>query len=211
MLNTTIKKMSDYLPQSDDALVTWLTNYRAKLSVHATVLEINAADLAIHQSECDDVIVAVQAATTKKAELAHANKVKTDTKSDKLGNLRSLNKRIKTHAAYTEAIGAELNIVGSNTAFDAANAKPILSVALSGGKVVINFSKEKSNGVKIFCKRGNETAFTFLALDTHSPYHDNRSNLVEGTPEPREYYAFYIDNTDKAFGLQSDTVGITVV
>ena len=202
--------MSDYLPQSDDALVTWLTNYRAKLSTHAATLGVSAADLAIHQSECDDVIAAVQAAAAKKAELANANKVKADTKSDKLGNLRSLNKRIKTNAAYTDAIGADLNIVGSNTAFDAANAKPLLTVSLSGGKVVIAFSKEKSNGVKIFCKRAGENTFSFLALDTHSPYHDNRPNIVAGTPEQREYYAFYIDNTDEAFGLQSDTVVIIV-
>ncbi len=202
--------MSDYLPQSDDALVTWLTNYKAKLAIHAAALGITAADLAIHQTECDDVVTAVQAAAAKKAELANANKVKTDTKSDKLGNLRSLNKRLKTNASYTDAIGADLNIVGSNTAFDAANAKPMLTVSLSGGKVVITFSKEKSNGVKIFCKRAGEAAFTFLALDTHSPYHDNRPNAVVGTPEQRDYYAFYIDNTDEAFGLQSDTVGIVV-
>lgn len=202
--------MGDYIPHSDDSLVTWLTNYKAKLSTHAATLGISAPDLAIHQAECDDVIAAVQMAATKKAELANANKVKSDTKSDKLGNLRSLNKRIKTHTAYTDAIGADLNIVGSNTAFDTANAKPTLTVTLSGGKVVITFSKEKSNGVKIYCKRSGEANFTFLAIDTHSPYHDNRPNTVANTPELREYYAFYIDNTDEAFGLQSDTIGITV-
>lgn len=198
------------MPHSDDSLVTWLINYKAKLSAHAAALGISAADLAIHIADCDDVINAVQAAATKKAELANANKVKGDTKSDKLGNIRTFNKHLKTLTAYTDAMGADLNIVGSNTAFDVANAKPTLTVSLSGGKVVIAFSKEKSNGVKIFCKRGSETAFSFLAIDTHSPYHDNRNNLAAGTPEQREYYAFYIDNTDEAFGLQSDTVSVVV-
>ena len=202
--------MADYIPQSDDSLVTWLTNYKAKLGTHGAALGISAADILIHQNECDSLVAAIHFANQQKTALANANKVKADTRTDVVGNLRSVNNRIKTNSAYTEGIGADLGIISTSTAFDAANAKPILGVLLSGGKPVINFSKEKSNGVKIYSRRGSETTFTFLALDTHSPYHDNRNNLVEGAPETRSYYAFYIDNTDESFGLQSDTINIAV-
>lgn len=210
MAKHNISFMADYIPHSDDALVTWLSNYKAKLALHAAALGISTADLAIHVADCNDMIAAVQVAAAKKAELANANKVKTDAKSDKLGNLRSLNKHIKTLPSYTDAIGADLNIIGSSTAFDAANAKPVLTVTLSGGKPVVAFSKEKSNGVKLYDKRSGDAVFSFLAIDTHSPYHDNRPNKTAGTPETREYYAFYIDNTDEAFGLASDVVSVMV-
>jgi hypothetical protein len=202
--------MADYIPQSDDSLVTWLTNYKTKLGIHGAALGMSPADILIHQNECDALIAAIHLASQQKTALANANKVKADTRTDVVGNLRSVNNRIKTNASYTEGIGADLGIIGTSTAFDAANAKPILGVTLSGGKPVITFSKEKSNGVKIYCRRGTDAVFSFLALDTHSPYHDNRPNQVEGAPETRSYYAFYIDNTDEPFGLQSDTINIAV-
>lgn len=202
--------MSDYLPHSDDSLVTWLTNYKTKLAVHGPTLGILAADVAIYQADCDALIAMIHTAASKKAEYYTANQIKKEVKSDKLGNFRSLNNRIKNLPAYSEAIGADLNIIATTTAFDAANAKPIITATLNGGRVVIGFSKAKSNGVKIYCKRSGEAGFTFLSLDTHSPYHDNRTNIVLGTPELREYYAFYIDTTDETFGLQSDTVSIMV-
>lgn len=188
------------MPHSDDAMVTWLTNYKAKLATHAATLNINAADVAIHVAECDKLITDIQAVAAQKTALANASKVKSETKSDVVGNLRN---RIKTQATYTESIGADLGIIGTSTAFDAANAKPILTVVLSGGKPVINFSKEKSNGVKIYCKRSGEAVFSFLALDTHSPYHDNRPNTIANTPELREYYAYYIDNTDEVLAYKA--------
>ena len=202
--------MADYIPHSDDAMVTWLSNFKAKLAIHAATLEIKAEDVTIHQDECDKLTTDIQAVAAQKKALANIAKVKKETRADVVGNLRSLNNRIKTHPAYTESIGAALGILPVDSIFNTDTAKPVLTVLLSGGKPVISFSKEKSNGIKIYSKRSGEAAFSFLALDTHSPYHDNRDNAAAGTPEHREYYAFYIDNTDEAFGLQSDTISIMV-
>jgi hypothetical protein len=131
-------------------------------------------------------------------------------RSNVVSNIRILANRIKNNANYTTAIGKDLGIVGTVAVFDAANAKPTVSITINGGHIVLAFDKQKSNGVKIYSKRAEETTFSFLALDTHSPYHDNRPNAIEGKPEKRAYYAYYIDTTDEQFGLQSDVVSVVV-
>lgn len=55
--------------------------------------------------------------------------------------------------------------------------------------------------------RGDETAPTFLARDTSSPYVDNRPLLVANQPETRTYTAFYVLH-DEEIGLVSDAVSV---
>ena len=40
--------------------------------------------------------------------------------------------------------------------------------------------------LQIHSRRGSETEFTFLANDTHPPYHDTRPKLDPTKPEKRE-------------------------
>jgi len=62
--------------------------------------------------------------------------------------------------------------------------------------------------VNVYSRRGSETAFTFLARDTESPYIDTRPNLVNA-PEPREYKALYVWH-DEEVGHDSDIVQTVV-
>ena len=124
-----------------------------------------------------------------------------------IGGLRTLINRIKTEPAYTQAMGADLGIIGTAQHTDFSAAKPALTAGMVGGQITIAFKHGHSNGIRLYC---SETAFSFLALDTHSPYHDTRENLVSGMPETRQYYAYYINNTDEQVGLQSDVVSVTV-
>ncbi|MBC8116178.1 MAG: hypothetical protein H7062_17465 [Candidatus Saccharimonas sp.] len=52
-------------------------------------------------------------------------------------------------------------------------------------------------------------AFSFLAIDTSSPYVDTRANLVAGSPESRQYQAQYL-NGDDPIGQLSDILNVTV-
>jgi hypothetical protein len=202
--------MSDFIPKADDTLTTWLTSLKTKLATHAATLGIAPADVSIYQAQCDALIASIADVDNTKKLLKNKVSSKDQLRSDVVGNLRTLANRIKNTANYTAAIGNDLGIVGTVTVFDAPNAKPTVSITLNGGHIVLAFDKQKSNGVKIYSKRGEETAFSFLALDTHSPYHDNRPSATEGKPEKREYYAYYIDTTDDQFGPQSDVVSVVV-
>lgn len=198
--------MADFIPQADDSLTTWLVNFKTKLATHAAALDIAPADVAIYVSECDALVTTIQGVNNSRKSLQNLVKAKENQRTDTVGNIRTISNRIKTNGNYTAAIGNDLGIITTATTTDFSIAKPQLAVATSGGHMVITFKKGQSNGVKIYGKRGSEASFSFLALDTHSPYHDNRPNLVEGTPETRHYYAYFIDATDQQVGLQSDTV-----
>ena len=54
-----------------------------------------------------------------------------------------------------------------------------------------------------------EAAYSFLAIETASPYVDTRANLVAGGPESRQYQAQYLDGDDPV-GHLSDILNITV-
>ncbi|MES1182124.1 MAG: hypothetical protein ABUL44_04945 [Flavobacterium sp.] len=202
--------MADFIPHSDDSLNLWLDNFKAKLATHAATIGVTAADVTIYQNQCDTLMAAIASVNLARSNFNNIVSSKNEVRSDTISNIRSLAARIKTNVNYTEAIGNDLKIMGASSVFDAATAKPVLVASLNGGHVILNFKKMKSNGIKIYGRRTGEAAFSFLTLDTHSPYHDNRNNVTLGVPEMREYFAFYIDNNDEQFGLQSDIVSITV-
>ncbi len=120
---------------------------------------------------------------------------------------RTLVGQIKTNSAYTNAMGEDLGIVADESA--SALTKPVLTVKLEGADPVIGFKKGSSDGIKLYSKRGSETDFSFLAVDTRSPYVDNRPNLVPGTTEKRTYQAYFIVN-DAQVGGVSDDISIKV-
>ena len=121
--------------------------------------------------------------------------------------LRALAAQLKAHAAYTDGIGEDLGIVADEdtTTLTA----PVLKVEMKGGNPVIGFNKSISDGIYLYSKRGTETAFSFLATDTRSPYVDNRPNQAPGTPETREYYAYYMQ-ADQQVGSQSNVASVNV-
>lgn len=120
---------------------------------------------------------------------------------------RMLIRRIKSSSGYTESIGTSLGIVVSN--YKREVGVPKLSVRLNTNQAELRFRKGDTHGARIFSRRGNETEFTFTAVDTRSPYVDKRPNLVLGQPEVRQYY-IYLFLDDKLVGMQSQIVSITL-
>ncbi|MEO8664653.1 MAG: hypothetical protein ABI462_04075, partial [Ignavibacteria bacterium] len=92
---------------------------------------------------------------------------------------------------------------------DITTLKSVISAKLNGQEVKIRFSKEGTDGVKIFSRRGNETEFQFLAISTQSPYDDNRAKLESSKPEQREYYVVLFDDVNDV-GIRSDVIRATV-
>jgi hypothetical protein len=81
-------------------------------------------------------------------------------------------------------------------------------VSVVTGEVTLGFAKQGYTGVEIRCKRGAETAFSFLARDTESPYVDTRANLA-AAPETRYYQAQFLQK-DALVGQWSDVLVVTV-
>ena len=104
--------------------------------------------------------------------------------------MRLLIKQLKANPAYTLAIGTDLGIVAPSSS--PAETKPKVSaLAKPSGAVALTWTKGKHDGVIIECKRGTETAFSFLDRDFKSPYVDTRPNALAGVPELRTYRLRY--------------------
>jgi hypothetical protein len=101
---------------------------------------------------------------------------------------------IKETDAYTDAIGQDLGIIGSENSGD--HPAPTIKLTLASGSGVqavnIVFRKFGHMGVHLESRR-NGGAWEFLGIDTESPYTDERPLLVANTPEVREYRARFWD------------------
>jgi hypothetical protein len=119
-------------------------------------------------------------------------------------------KRIKSNSLYTEAMGKSLGIVGTEVNPDLSDAKPVLAITQTGGKVVIKYTKGYADGLRILSKRGSETNYSLLTIVTKNTFEDTRPNLTPGQPEVRYYTAYYLQ-ADVVVGLVSDVVTVTVL
>ncbi len=87
--------------------------------------------------------------------------------------------------------------------------KPEIKLMHTGFSVAINFANNFKLPAKIYSRRGFEKDFKFLALDTFSPYMDNRPKLDSSLSEEREYQVIFFDD-DHEVGKMSEIVKITV-
>ena len=224
--------MADYVKASDLDFVVQLQNFSNKLPTYAAAFGLMPGKLTAVTDDADLMAFAVTGSNSTKAYAqswtALKNEARKGTGAAPIASypvpvnvaapptavlpgiedrFRALAAQLKANSAYTNTIGEDLGIVAEEdtTVLTA----PELSVSLEGGNPVIKFIKSTSDGIRLYGKRGSETAFTFLAVDTRSPYVDNRPNQTPGTPETREYYAFCIV-ADEQVGTQSDVINITV-
>ncbi len=119
----------------------------------------------------------------------------------------SLVNRIKGHAAYADADGQDLGIIGAEEqSADPATTKPDLKlVRVAGGHIEVQWKKGGFTGVRIEVDRGNGQ-WVFLAIDT-VPHYVDTLTLAPGTSAIWKYRAIYLDG-DEPFGLWSDTAQI---
>ena len=107
------------------------------------------------------------------------------------------------------AWGAELGII------DAEETPPSVIKPTGAAKTLPNFAAEVSfakggfDGVDLERQRAAETAWTYLAFDSVSPYIDTRPPLVANQAEQRRYRLRYRD-VDVPVGEFSDTLSVTV-
>ncbi len=116
--------------------------------------------------------------------------------------------RIKSHPNYTPAIGEDCRIVvpvGGPPAIP----KPVLNgLAETGFVIRLTFAMLGHDQIEIYSKRGSETEWTIITVDSNSPYVDARPPLVANTPEVRQYRARFKDN-DFPVGEWSDVISVT--
>lgn len=201
----------DYLKHSEAANILWHDQFKIGFTAQATNLGFTATDTTAVTTNNTELHTTSAAATSAVASAQQAVAAKDATRKKVDLATRALVRRIKAHPSYTPAIGAQLGIEGPDVVVDLSEAKPVLTATPQmSGLVVIDFVKGESDGVNLYSRRGAETAFTFLARDTASPYVDNRLPLVAGQPEQRHYKAMYVLDDDEV-GLPGDELAVTTL
>ena len=120
-------------------------------------------------------------------------------------------RQIKASPKATPALLELLRIaaVADSGAARADAAKPALTLRQGAAEVEISFRKLGRGGIRLYCRRGPETAFTEVGTFTTSPARDRRPNLLPAQAEIHAYYAWYVDR-DEPVGEQGDTARLAV-
>ena len=200
----------DYIPDGDAQLDSWEQNFIEKLPTVAAALGLTPAEVdevvARITAHCGKYNTAQAAKSAAKAAVSGARNSRKDTE----GKTRLFVANLKTRPGYTTEIGNLLAVIGTNETVDWTTAKPTLKLVRDGQRIRVDWNKGQADGVAIFSRVANASSgFTLLGTDMEPPFYDERHNNVDGTPELREYLAFYLVG-DEQRGQKSDTVSITV-
>jgi hypothetical protein len=194
----------NFIPASDQNFLAWSDNFLDNLAPENGVEETDLATLKLAVADYH-----VKTAHLNKA--SSQAKQATSDKNDSRQHLESLfraeARRIKARSNYNVGMGANLGIEGAENSFDLTTASPDLDgIDLSGGSVTLSFSKYKSNGINLYCKRENDADWVKLARILMSPFSDNRPLLQVGKPEIRRYTAVYMSNDDEVGKYSNEVV-----
>lgn len=197
----------DFIPKSDAGKLSWSQNIEDKLAGHATVLGLSATDVTAQKA----LLASIRKAVTDKA-AAQANAKRAIVESDQLIDdsvkaLRSSIQSWKQQPGFTDAIGADLQIITTESGFDPQSFKTTLSSSVHPGRVEIGFVKSETQGVNIYTRLKGQATWVKLSFDGHSPYIDNRPLAVANTPEHREYMAIAVID-DAEIGQSSDIIEV---
>lgn len=220
-----------YLPKSEMETLTWMTNFAAKLTVHAPTVSVTAAELAAVQADVAflaylqrDLLplyrAKAQEVTAYKDLIRNGPlgspagtlpaapsppKVPAAVLPGVMPRLTSLVQRIKNAPGFNLAIGADLGILAATPrAVVGDDAKPVFTATvLPGSQVRLDWVKGKLDGVRVESKRGAEPDWSHLDDDRFSPYIDTRPPLQAGQSETRAYRLRYLKK-DALVGSFSD-------
>lgn len=196
----------DYVPLKDAQKIPWATNLKDKIATIGPTLGLSPGDVTDVQSACDVIIANINGIEAARQVFEHAATDKREQNLAQVRTIRTVVKRAKASATYTNGLGQELGIIGDEQTIDIANSKPKLTIRKEGGAYRIDFNLMGFfDGVNIYRNHPpDDPASSYLATDTGTPYIDN-TPVNNGTV----YYAYYVLNGMQV-GQQSDLVTVTV-
>jgi len=183
----------DYLPANEGQFIVWYDTFLNKLPTYTATLDIAASlstELQTNLTSSRQKLNDVQAAKTT---LNSTVELKDDVLAAAKKLIRDTVVVLKRHKNFRQAIGEDLGIMSvASLVKYREDAKPLFTTTVLEGKTLLDWVKAEFDGVLVQCKRGSETEFTTIGRDAMSPYEDERSNLVAGTPETRIYRMRYL-------------------
>ncbi len=200
----------DYFPRSEAELRDWAAQALNNLPQIAQDMGLDPNDLAIASQHLTNIVNTYDEAQAKQNLWQQSVANKDKAQLDALPELRMFFNNLKSRRNYNVGIGKKLNIIAQKTGeidFDTLKPEPKISKIADGVK--ISYKKGVATGAKIYCRRGNESEFSFVTMQDLNVFVDARPNLNNAAAEKREYYLVYF-RKGKNIGQQSDVVSISV-
>jgi hypothetical protein len=200
--------MADYIPTTEGGLKDWLGNLKTNVPGLVTQLEITPARLTAITGWCDSLTAAMTAAEQAKTASRTASQTKQTQSATSLTGLRAEIAKWKVADGMTDAIAAELQIVGGGSPFNPETYQPQITAQVFSGYVRFKFKKLGADGIILNTRIKGTMGWKFVSRDTNSPYDDHTPLAVPGQSEVREYQAFGLWG-DEQLGTPSDIVTVT--
>jgi len=219
-----------YLPRTDKARAIWLNNFALKFATAAAGLGFLPADVTSVSNDSAMVNYLINLVetfvTAKEQRVNYRNLILSGPLGKPAGSpplapnvgvaptavapgvfprIAKLVQRIKNCPAYTEAIGKDLGIIGSEQSPNADVSKPVLKLILKGGRVEVQWTKGNAHALRIEADKGTGT-WQLLAIDIVPHYTDLTPITAPGV---WRYRAIYMID-DKLVGQWSDVASISV-
>lgn len=223
-------KKSFYLPSTDVEKKAWLINFSTKLPNYTTLFGLVAADVtavANYSSMFSYLMDNIDKINTaKESFVQYKNLIRNGVIGSAVGAfptlptlpaaptavpagifplIAKLVQTIKNNQKYTDAIGQDLGIIGSDQPIDPTTMKPILNLVSSAAGIDVQWTKGAANALRIEVDRTG-AGFQFLAIDSIPNYMDT---VAPTAPATWKYRAVYLIH-DEIVGQWSDVVSINV-
>jgi len=232
-------KRNNYYPSRQGDQIIWLGNFANKLPGYATTLGLAAGVVTAASADCKWTIYVLQTwLPAVRTWALSATDAATETQSGAgtgaqtlpvftppplptgvtavnpgaLDRVLALVQTIKDNDKCTEAIASDLGIVGAeNVAPDLTAVQPLITVAISGGHVLIKWNWQGHAAFLDLCEiwvdRGDGQGYKLLAFDSTPNYTDTQP--LPASPAKWTYKAIYRVG-DAQVGLWSSPVSLTV-
>ncbi len=191
-----------YFPTEIAKIRAWLVNYRNQIVIDGPNVGLSPAQIADEQNLCDMMIKEIDAADAMQTAVIAKNKERDEMIVANMAVLRPAIQTIKKDGGYTESIGKDLRLIGSDIVIDKLTVTTAMVLAKVPTGVDMKFGLNHCQAGNIYCKRAKETVFTYFKTVTHPHAIDTRPNVDPTAPETRSYYVLLVIN-DLEVGIAS--------
>jgi len=203
--------MPDYIPPKDGDLRTWLNNYVTACNVHASVLNLTAADLAEISAAADLFGNSLDLKEQLAFQAKGATAAKRTARSSTVATVRQFAQEFQKNPNVTDAIRGDLGITipDSNPSSTTPSVPTNLTAfGCSNGINQLRWNRNGNIGTTQFiieARYGNDNNWQFVDVVTSSTYdHENQ------TPGEMVTYRVWAKRTDKRSGYSNEAVVYSV-
>jgi hypothetical protein len=199
-----VKKYKDFIPKDDAGYLQFLIAYKQFFPELKAITLPNEKpeEATAHLEEVQELIDLFYKVTTKKYEYHAIVEEKEIVKKKVTKSIRRYAGRSKLSPTAAPELIAKLELICKGYPVNEREISPKLRIVVVGSSVEVNFTKEHSYMVTVFCRVPGDDTWEHIGFALTSPFIDTRPLRVPHQPEKRMYMATFTDGV-RQIGQQS--------